>query len=1383
MRKLIIVIALTIGADTVAIAQRPTTDIVGITSVTDDQGSVLDSVLLADGGVKKIVFTLKGSSKKYSAWNLDLNLPERVTVTQTDGQYNIVLPTNSTLLPTGSSASTHHLYTNLLTDGNYRMACFSTTNESFRSEQGSLFVLDAVFPPSMKTGTYAVRLSNINLTEVTATDVNKFVPENCEIALKVVSAYDVFATYKQEQTEIISTLSAEGDTEDVLAIIQTGKTKLDGLVYDEAKTLDENKSEVNKIVEKTRNDVEAQRASEQAAYAEHRTQVITEAKSLATEGCSEKIRKIVATGVNAISSYEYNKAKTVHENSEALDQLLIQLKKDVKEQLEKEAQLAADKAAFATYKQEQTEIISALSAEGDTEDVLAIIQAGKTKLDGLVYDEAKTLDENKSEVSKIVEKTRNDVEAQRTSEQTAYSEHRTQIITEAKSLATEGCSEKVREIVANGVKTLTDYEYDKTLTVHENSEALDKLLVQLKKDVKDQLNKEAQLAADKAAFATYKQEQTGAISALSAVGDTEDVLAIIQAGRTKLDGLVYDEAKTLDENKSEVNKIVEKTRNDVEVQRTSEQTAYAEHRTQVITEAKSLATEGCSEKVREIVVNGVNTISSYKYNKAKTVHENSKALDELLTQLKKKVEDQLAKEAQLAADKATFAAYKQEQLEVISTLSKEGDTEEVLAIIQRGKTTLERQDYNETKTLEENKSEISKIVENTRRDVALQRSSEQASYAEHRNQVLTEAKSLATEGCSDKVREIVEAGVSTIEAYEYDSHKTVYDNNQALDKLFAQLRKDVEAQLAIEAQLAADKATFAAYKQEQLGVISALSKEGDTEEVLAIIQRGKTTLERQDYNETKTLEENKSEISKIVENTRRDVALQRSSEQASYAEHRNQVLTEAKSLATEGCSDKVREIVEAGVSTIEAYEYDSHKTVYDNNQALDKLFAQLRKDVEAQLAIEAQLAADKAAFATYKQEQAETISALSKKGDTEDVLAIIQTGKTELEGVTFDEAKTLDENKSEVNKIVEKTRNDVEAQRASEQAAYAEHRTQVIAEAKSLATEGCSEKIREIVATGVNAISSYEYNKSKTVHENSKALDQLLAQLKKDVEEQLNKEAQLAADKAAFATYKQEQTEIVSALSAEGDTEDVLAIIQAGKTKLDGLAYDEAKTLDENKSEVNKIVEKTHSDVEAQRASEQAAYAEHRTQVIAEAKSLATEGCSEKIREIVATGVNAISSYEYNKSKTVHENTEALDKLLVQLKKDVEEQLNKEAQLAADKAAFADYKQEQAEVMGQLVLENDPDTIKVLVAETKDSLMALAYDEQLSLDENKAKVDSMVTLLQAEVDKLRQAVGISAASADERKRAYYNMSGVRVKRPSQKGVYIVNGKKVLINNR
>ena len=1148
--------------------------------MTDGQGSVLDSVLLADGGVKKIVFTLKGSSRKYSAWNLDLNLPEGVTVTQTDGQYNIVLPTNSTLLPTGSSASTHHLYTNLLTDGNYRMACFSTTNESFRSEQGSLFVLDAVFPPSMKTGTYAVRLSNINLTEVTATDVNKFVPENCEITLKVVSAYDVFATYKQEQTGAISALSAEGDTEDVLSIIQAGKTKLEGLAYDEAKTLAENKSEVNKIVEKTRNEVEAQRASEQAAYAEHRTQVITEANSLATEGCSEKVREIVANGVNAITGYEYNKSKTVHENSEALDQLLTQLKKDVEEQLNKEAQLAADKAAFATYKQEQTEIVSALSAEGDTEDVLAIIQAGKTKLDGLVYDEAKTLDENKSEVNKIVEKTRSDVEAQRASEQAAYTEHRTQVIAEAKSLATEGCSEKVREIVANGVNAITGYEYNKSKTVHENSEALDQLLTQLKKDVEEQLNKEAQLAADKAAFATYKQEQTEIVSALSAEGDTEDVLAIIQAGKTKLDGLVYDEAKTLDENKSEVNKIVEKTRSDVEAQRASEQAAYTEHRTQVIAEAKSLATEGCSEKVREIVANGVKTLTDYEYNKSKTVHENSEALDKLLVQLKKDVKDQLNKEAQLAADKAAFATYKQEQTEAVSALSAEGDTEDVLAIIQAGKTRLDGLAYDEAKTLDENKSEVNKIVEKTRSDVEAQRASEQAAYAEHRTQVIAEANSLATEGCSEKVREIVAAGVNAISSYEYDKTLTVHENSKALDELITQLKKKVDDQLAKEAQLAADKATFAAFKQEQLGVISTLSKEGDTEEVLAIIQRGKTTLEGLDYNETKTLEENKSEINKIVENTRRDVALQCSSEQASYAEHRNQVLTEAKSLATEGCSDKVREIVEAGVSTIEAYEYDSHKTVYDNNQALDKLFAQLRKDVEAQLAIEAQLAADKAAFATYKQKQAEIVSALSAEGDTEDVLAIIQAGKTKLDGLVYDEAKTLDENKSEVNKIVEKTRSDVEAQRASEQAAYAEHRTQVIAEAKSLATEGCSEKVREIVANGVKTLTDYEYNKSKTVHENSEALDQLLVQLKKDVEEQLNKEAQLAADKAAFATYKQEQAEVMNQLVLENDPDTIKVLVAETKDSLMALAYDEQLSLDENKAEVDSMVTLLQAEVE-----------------------------------------------------------------------------------------------------------------------------------------------------------------------------------------------------------
>ena len=710
MRKLIIVIALTIGADTVAIAQRPTTDIVGITSVTDGQGSVLDSVLLADGGVKKIVFTLKGSSRKYSAWNLDLNLPEGVTVTQTDGQYNIVLPTNSTLLPTGSSASTHHLYTNLLTDGNYRMACFSTTNESFRSEQGSLFVLDAVFPPSMKTGTYAVRLSNINLTEVTATDINKFVPENCEITLKVVSAYDVFATYKQEQTEIVSALSAEGDTEDVLAIIQAGKTKLDGLVYDEAKTLDENKSEISKIVEKTRNDVEAQRASEQAAYTEHRTQVITEANSLATEGCSEKVREIVANGVKTLTDYEYDKTLTVHENSKALDELLTQLKKKVEDQLAKEAQLAADKATFAAYKQEQLEVISSLSKEGDTEEVLAIIQRGKTTLEKLDYNETKTLEENKSEINKIVENTRRDVALQRSSEQASYAEHRNQVLTEAKSLATEGCSDKVREIVEAGVSTIEAYKYDSHKTVYDNNQALDKLFAQLRKDVEAQLAIEAQLAADKAAFATYKQEQTEAISALSKKGDTEDVLAIIQTGKTELEGVTYDETKTLDENKSEVNKIVEKTRSDVEAQRASEQAAYAEHRTQVITEAKSLATEGCSEKIREIVTAGVNAITGYEYNKSKTVHENTEALDQLLVQLKKDVKEQLEKEAQLAADKAAFSDYKQEQAEVMDQLVLENDPDTIKILVAETKDSLMALAYDEQLSLDENKAEVDSMV-------------------------------------------------------------------------------------------------------------------------------------------------------------------------------------------------------------------------------------------------------------------------------------------------------------------------------------------------------------------------------------------------------------------------------------------------------------------------------------------------------------------------------------------------------------------------------------------------------------------------------------------------------------------------------------------------
>lgn len=79
---------------------------------------------------------------------------------------------------------------------------------------------------------------------------------------------------------------------------------------------------------------------------------------------------------------------------------------------------------------------------------------------------------------------------------------------------------------------------------------------------------------------------------------------------------------------------------------------------------------------------------------------------------------------------------------------------------------------------------------------------------------------------------------------------------------------------------------------------------------------------------------------------------------------------------------------------------------------------------------------------------------------------------------------------------------------------------------------------------------------------------------------------QLKADKAAFEEYKTQQKSAADALAQEGDSEDCLTLIAEAKAAIDALAYDEAKTLDENKYSVDALLEKLAADLAAQRVTD-----------------------------------------------------------------------------------------------------------------------------------------------------------------------------------------------------
>jgi hypothetical protein len=75
----------------------------------------------------------------------------------------------------------------------------------------------------------------------------------------------------------------------------------------------------------------------------------------------------------------------------------------------------------------------------------------------------------------------------------------------------------------------------------------------------------------------------------------------------------------------------------------------------------------------------------------------------------------------------------------------------------------------------------------------------------------------------------------------------------------------------------------------------------------------------------------------------------------------------------------------------------------------------------------------------------------------------------------------------------------------------------------------------------------------------------------------------ILTDKDAFDIYKQEAAATAAAMAAEGDSEEVQALIADAKSEIGALTYDESKTLGENKAAVDAIIAQLEEDLAAHR--------------------------------------------------------------------------------------------------------------------------------------------------------------------------------------------------------
>ena len=183
----------------------------------------------------------------------------------------------------------------------------------------------------------------------------------------------------------------------------------------------------------------------------------------------------------------------------------------------------------------------------------------------------------------------------------------------------------------------------------------------------------------------------------------------------------------------------------------------------------------------------------------------------------------------------------------------------------------------------------------------------------------------------------------------------------------------------------------------------------------------------------------------------------------------------------------------------------------------------------------AELAANKAAFAEYQTAQKAAADELAEDGDSEASQKLITDAKAAIDALTYDEAKTLDQNKAAVDAIVNKLKEDLATQRAADKAA---------AEAAA--------------AAAAEAAAQAEANAAIT------ALEERIANA---VPEEFATDEDVVAAKAAAEAAVEAAKKAVAEAEAVKDNEDVAAAIAAATEAVDKLekvaaeakaAYDEA---------------------------------------------------------------------------------------------------------------------------------------------------------------------------------------------------------------------------------
>lgn len=276
----------------------------------------------------------------------------------------------------------------------------------------------------------------------------------------------------------------------------------------------------------------------------------------------------------------------------------------------------------------------------------------------------------------------------------------------------------------------------------------------------------------------------------------------------------------------------------------------------------------------------------------------------------------------------------------------------------------------------------------------------------------------------------------------------------------------------------------------------------------------------------------------------------------------------------------------------------------------------------------------------------------------------------------------------------------------------------------------------------------------------------------------VNASAPSKEEKTAFENYQAENYAAASGKAKVGDSQACADLISAAKSAINALSYDSTKTLAENKALVDAIISKLDKDLADQRAKDatNAEFATYKTEQKTVADGKAQQGDSDECKALITAAKAAIDALTFDNSKSLDANKALVDAIITKLDADLATQRAYDASKAALSKSVAD-----ATAYYESIKESHAAIAKLLnnAIESAKTQLNATTSTKSDLDTAKQNLDSAL-----EAAKEAVTTGITTISLEDEAfdgAAIFTIDGRKLDgKPTKKGVYIVNGKKVVI---